>query len=105
MTTFQCSPHIIEQYPHIVGGIIIASNLSNPPAPDALREQYIAEQHMVKARIGETPLSELASIRAWRSAISAFGVSPTKYRSVAEALLRRLTKKGDIPSINTLVDM
>ena len=33
------------------------------------------------------------------------GVNPTKYRSAIEALLRRLTKKGDIPSINTLVDI
>ena len=59
----------------------------------------------MKTKIGSTPLSELSSLSAWRRAISAFGVSPTKYRSAAEALLRRLTKKGDIPSINTLVDI
>ena len=34
-----------------------------------------------------------------------FGVDPTAYRSAAEALLRRLTKQGSIPSINTLVDI
>ena len=44
-------------------------------------------------------------MHAWRRAIAAFGVSPTKYRTAAEALLRRLTKKGDIPNINTLVDI
>jgi DNA/RNA-binding domain of Phe-tRNA-synthetase-like protein len=32
-------------------------------------------------------------------------VNPTKYRSAPEALLRRLTKKGDIPSINSVVDI
>jgi DNA/RNA-binding domain of Phe-tRNA-synthetase-like protein len=32
-------------------------------------------------------------------------VKPTQYRSAAEALLRRLTKAGDIPSINLLVDL
>ena len=32
-------------------------------------------------------------------------MAPTQYRSAAEALLRRLTKQGDIPSINTLVDL
>ena len=47
----------------------------------------------------------LPSLAAWRSAFRRFGVNPTKYRSAAEALLRRLTKKGDIPSINTLVDI
>jgi DNA/RNA-binding domain of Phe-tRNA-synthetase-like protein len=32
-------------------------------------------------------------------------VDPTQYRSSAEALLRRLTKKGDIPGISLLVDL
>jgi DNA/RNA-binding domain of Phe-tRNA-synthetase-like protein len=50
-------------------------------------------------------LSELPSLAAWRGVFRGFGVNPTKYRSAAEALLRRLTKQGDIPSINTLVDL
>ena len=57
------------------------------------------------ARIGNTPLSEVPSLAAWRRAFRAFGVDPTAYRSAAEALLRRLTKQGSIPSINTLVDI
>ena len=57
------------------------------------------------ARIGEAPLSEMPSLAAWRRAFRAFGVDPTAYRSAAEALLRRLTKQGSIPSINTLVDV
>src|SRR5215204_939012 len=105
MPTFQYSPQIIQNFPQVVGGVIIAKGMSNPPTPDALRERYFAEQEAVKARIGDTPLSELESLTAWRKAFSAFGVSPTQYRSAAEALLRRLTKKGDIPIINTLVDI
>jgi DNA/RNA-binding domain of Phe-tRNA-synthetase-like protein len=105
MTTFQYSPEILERYPQVVGGIIIAQGMSNPPTSDALRESYLAEQEAVKTRIGETPLSDLESLKAWRRAFSAFGVSPTQYRSAAEALLRRLTKQGDIPVINTLVDI
>jgi DNA/RNA-binding domain of Phe-tRNA-synthetase-like protein len=45
------------------------------------------------------------SLKAWREAFRTFGVDPTKYRSAAEALARRLTKKDEIPSINTLVDL
>ena len=105
MTVFQYDPKIIENYPHIAGGIIIARNMTNQPTSDALRQICLAEQEAVKSRLANTALSELESLAAWRKAISAFGVSPTKYRSAAEALLRRLTKKGDIPSINTLVDI
>ena len=105
MTSFQYDAKIIDNYPKLVAGVIVASGMKNGPTPPALAEYYLAEQAAVKARIGDTPLSELPSLGAWRRAISAFGVSPTKYRSAAEALLRRLTKKGDIPCINALVDI
>ncbi len=49
-------------------------------------------------------LSELPTLSAWRQAFRRFGANPTKHRSAAEALLRRL-QKGDIPGINTLVDI
>ena len=105
MAHFQYDQKIIENYPALRAGVVVATGVQNPRSPDALRALYFAEQEKVKARIGKTPLSELESLSAWRRAISAFGVSPTKYRSAAESLLRRLTKKGDIPSINTLVDL
>ena len=105
MTSFQYDAGIIENYPNLAAGVIVARGMTNNRSPDALRELYLAEQAAVKARIGAKPLSELPTLGAWRRAISAFGVSPTKYRSAAESLLRRLTKKGDIPCINTLVDI
>ena len=105
MSHFQYDARITEQYPGLVGGVIVGNGMTNGPTADSLREIYLAEQEAVKSRIGATPLSQLPSLQAWRRAFSAFGVSPTKYRSAAEALLRRLTKKGDIPCINTLVDI
>ena len=59
----------------------------------------------MRNRIGETPLSQIPSLAAWRSVFRGFGLDPTQYRGAAEALLRRLTKKGEIPSVNTLVDI
>lgn len=105
MLTFQYHPEIITQYPHIVGGVILSHGLLNGSTPAELKDAYFAEQQAVIARIGSTPLSELESLAAWRSAFRGFGVNPTKYRSAVEALLRRLTKKGDIPSINSVVDI
>lgn len=105
MPRFQYSPEIVRDFPQVVGGVIVAKGMSNPPTLETLKALYAAEQEKVKTRIGETPLSAIESLNAWRRAFSTFGVSPTQYRSAAEALLRRLTKKGDIPSINTLVDI
>jgi DNA/RNA-binding domain of Phe-tRNA-synthetase-like protein len=104
-TLFQYLPEITSAYPNVVGGMIHAPGIVNGPTPPALLDLYIAEQKAVAARIGSTPLSELPTLAAWRGAFRKFGVDPTQYRSASESLLRRLTKKGDIPSINTLVDI
>jgi len=96
---------IIERFPDVQGGVIHAIGLVNGPSPEALTTAFLAEQAAVRERIGETPLSELASIAAWRRTFRAFRVDPTGYRSAPEALLRRLTKQGSLPSINALVDI
>ena len=105
MTSFRYAPEILARYPSIVGGVILARGMINGPTPEGLQVAYHAEQEATLRRVSETPLSQIISLAAWRSVFRGFGVDPTQYRSAAEALLRRLTKKGDIPSINTLVDL
>jgi DNA/RNA-binding domain of Phe-tRNA-synthetase-like protein len=105
MTTFRYDAAILERFPAVTGGVILATGLRNGPTPEPLRAAYLEEQRATLARIGETPLSQLPTLAAWRGAFRRFGVDPTQCRSAAEALLRRLTKKGDIPSINALVDL
>jgi DNA/RNA-binding domain of Phe-tRNA-synthetase-like protein len=102
---FAYDPEIATRFPSVAGGVIHAVGVSNGPSPAELTGAFEEEQAKVRARIGETPLSELPTLAAWRRAFRAFGVDPTAYRSAAEALLRRLTKQGSIPSINALVDI
>ena len=105
MATFRYDPELLVEFPAVVGGVILAGNLTNGPGPEGLAAAYRAEQQATLARIGTTPLSQIEALSAWRQAFRQFGVDPTQYRSAAEALLRRLTKKGDIPGINLLVDL
>ena len=102
---FRYSNEILERFPATCGGVVHATGLANTDTPPDLLTVYQAEQHLVRDRLGDAPLSEIPSLTAWRRTFSAFGVKPTQYRNAAEALLRRLTKQGDIPSINLLVDL
>lgn len=105
MSVFRYHPDIVARYPNVVGGVILARGMTNGPAPEDLQAAFRAEQQATLRRTGDTPLSQIESLAAWRSVFRSFDVDPTQYRSAAEALLRRLTKKGDIPSINMLVDL
>jgi DNA/RNA-binding domain of Phe-tRNA-synthetase-like protein len=96
---------VAERYPTIRAGVIHATGLANGPSSPALRADYEAEQQTVAAKLAGTSLADLPSIAAWRRVFTSFGAKPTQYRNAAEALLRRLTKQGDIPSIATLVDI
>ncbi|MGQ9908058.1 MAG: B3/B4 domain-containing protein [Candidatus Flexifilum sp.] len=102
---FAYDPAIVARYPDVVGGILLARGLRGGPTPPDLLDRYRAEQAAVRARIGDQPLSQIESLAAWRTVFRSFGVDPTQIRSAAEALLRRLTKQGDLPSINLLVDL
>lgn len=105
MHIFEYHPDILARFPQVVGGAILARDVTNGPTPASLQALYQEEQQRVLQRIGDTPLSQIESLAAWRRAFREFGVDPTQYRSAAEALLRRLTKKGSIPNINLLVDI
>lgn len=105
MTLFRYGEDLLERFPSIVGAALHARGVVNGPSPPDLASAFEAEQRATLARIGVTPLSELPGLAAWRRAFSAFGVEPTRYRSAAEALLRRLTKQRDIPSLGCLVDI
>ncbi|MEX1170065.1 MAG: phenylalanine--tRNA ligase beta subunit-related protein [Chloroflexota bacterium] len=105
MAAFRYEPAILERFPDVVGGVIVATGVANGPTLPALAEIFATEQADVRARIGDTPLSEIPALAAWRRVFRGFGVDPTQYRSAAEALLRRLTKQGGLPSISTLVDL
>lgn len=105
MSVFQYHPEILSNYPNVVGGVIVARGVRNGATPDALLSAYRAAQQAALERIGSTPLSQIPALAAWRGVFRSFGVDPTQICSASEALLRRLTKQGDIPSINTLVDI
>lgn len=105
MALFRYDAAILERFSGIVGGVIHATGVTNGATPMPLADAFASEQAIVRGRIGETPLSEIPSLSAWRRVFRGFGVDPTQYRSAAEALLRRLTKQGELPSIGTLVDL
>lgn len=104
-TLFRYADDLLARFPSVVGGVLHAAGVRNGPAPDGLARAFAAEQRATLERISAVPLSEIPSLGAWRRVFSAFGVEPTRYRSAAEALLRRLTKQGDIPSLGLLVDV
>jgi DNA/RNA-binding domain of Phe-tRNA-synthetase-like protein len=96
---------VAKRYPTIRAGVIHATGLANGPSSRELLDEYRSEQRAVSERLNATAIADLPSIAAWRRAFTRFGARPTQHRNAAEALLRRLAKHGNIPTISTLVDI
>ena len=102
---FRYEQQILKKYQNLYAAVLFCQGIDNERRNESLMIEYQAEQKQVYERIVGTPLSELEPLSAWRNVFRSFGVNPTRYRSAPEALLRRLSKKGDIPGINDLVDI
>ncbi len=96
---------ITERFPTIRAGVVHATGLTNGPSQPELLEEYRAEQRAAAEKVNSTAIADLPQVAAWRRVFSEFGAKPTRYRNAAEALLRRLSKYGDIPTISVLVDI
>ncbi len=103
--TFAYDHALIERFPEIRAGAVHATELANEKSPPNLLDEYHSEQRAAAERMDTTAISDIPSISAWRRVFTAFGAKPTRHRNAAESLLRRLAKHGDIPAINTLVDI
>ena len=96
---------VAKRYPTVRAGVVHATGLANGPSPPELLDEYRAEQQAASERLKATAIADLPSIAAWRRAFTQFGAKPTQHRNAAEALLRRLAKQGEIPTVNALVDV
>lgn len=102
MTRFQHAKDLRDDFPDLVAGALVFSGVT----PDADVSGPVAlHTAAATARLAGGPLAEFPEIQAWRRAFSRMGLKPTQYRCASEALLRRLSKEGSLPSIHPLVDL
>jgi DNA/RNA-binding domain of Phe-tRNA-synthetase-like protein len=102
---FAYAPDVVARFPTIRHSIVEVRDAINGVAPRALVDEYHAEQNLAADRARSEPVVERPTIAAWRKVFRDFGTDPTQHRSAPEALLRRVTKYGDIPPINAVVDV
>lgn len=90
-----------NQFPQLVPGLMTV---------DGIHPQVDVEAHIkplyekARLRLSKGPESKMPEIAAWRQVYSQMGLKPSKYRSAAEALLRRFKREDDLPRLHPLVD-
>lgn len=95
---------ILEKYPDLRIGVIVGRGINNSSSRGDLQLRKQTEAEDFRSRCSMEDLSSHPNIIAWRETYRSFGAKPKKYRPTAEALLRRILKGEEIPTINMAVD-
>lgn len=95
---------IAEKYPHLRIGVLLGKGLLIQKKMDELEKLKQQKAADFRQKYNSDTLLSNPNISAWREIYRSFGVKPKRYKPTAEALLRRLIKGEEIPTINTAVD-
>lgn len=102
---FTVSHEVFNRFPGYVRGVVIAHGLTNGESPEALVAEMRAAEDSVRKELNLEKLAEHPRIASWREAYRSFGAKPAKFRPSIEAMVRRVLRNDQLPSINTLVDI
>lgn len=86
-------------------GWLEADEIRQEPLPESFRREAHDVVERMRTRYGQRQAGDIPGVAENRSMFHRLGVDPTKTRPSSEALLRRVLKGQDLPSINPVVDV
>jgi DNA/RNA-binding domain of Phe-tRNA-synthetase-like protein len=98
-------PHITAQFPEYAAFVIYAKGLENKTSNEFCTGLLRKAESEQRAAFENEKLSSHPHIAAWMQAYKSFGAKPNKYPCSVEALLKRILKGQDLPTINLAVDL
>ena len=97
--------NIIDDYPDVHIGVIVGRGINNKSSYRQLAQLQRDALNIARHQIGDQAPTKHPHISSWRSIYKSFGTKPGDYRPSAENLIRRALKTGELPHINTAVDL
>lgn len=98
------SPAVAARFPDYHALVLVADGLVNGPT-DARSDAWLHEAETeVRHAFAALAPAEHPHLAAWREAFRAFGAKPQRTLNSAEALITRVTRGGELPRVNSLVD-
>ncbi len=99
---FQHCETLWQEFPQLVPGVLVLDSVDDVVGVEDRLEPWL---RLARKRLEKGPEAEMPEVAAWRRAYSQMGLKPTKYRSAAEALLRRFKREGELPRLHPVIDL
>jgi DNA/RNA-binding domain of Phe-tRNA-synthetase-like protein len=98
-------PEVIQKFPSLKIGLLVVKNTKNGASPQELLDEITEKAKRIRTKYALETISDNPKIKDWREAYRTFGTNPKTYKNSIEALLRRILKGDDLPTINAIVDI
>jgi len=102
---YSISKDVFEKFPVFRRGVVVATGLTNPPAPAELTAAIREAEAALPSMLNIDTILENPKISSWREAYRSIGIKPSEFRPSVEALARRVLRGEPLPSISSLVDI
>ena len=99
---FRHSETLWQEFPQLKPAVLVLDPIEPIVDLEGRLEPWLRR---ARGRLEKGPEAEMPEIAAWRRAYSQMGLKPTKYRSAAEALLRRFKREGELPRLHPVIDL
>jgi DNA/RNA-binding domain of Phe-tRNA-synthetase-like protein len=103
--TYFVADEVFARFPEYVRGVVIAYGVKNGESPSPLVEMLREAESSVRAQLTLDTLTAHPRIAPWREAFRVLGMKPSEFRASIEALVRRVLRNQELPTINMLVDI
>jgi DNA/RNA-binding domain of Phe-tRNA-synthetase-like protein len=102
---FKVYPEVFERLPNVCFAVVAAYGIDNRSKIKEIEEFLRLAIEKVREETSDTDIKKNRDIIPYRMAFSELGFNPNKYLSSIEAMVKRVAKGGDLPSINPVVDL
>ncbi|MCJ7525433.1 MAG: hypothetical protein MUP71_09470 [Candidatus Aminicenantes bacterium] len=103
--TYTIADEVFARFPEYRRGVVLAHEVKNGDSSPELVELLRSEEALVRERLQVETLTAEPRLASWREAFRQLGFKPGDNRPSIEALLRRVLRGQELPSINALVDI
>lgn len=105
MMRFVVEDRVFDKLDDLCFGVVVARGIDNMKKLDGIKEMLDNSISAIMAEMGEAKIKEHSKIIPYRHAFVQLGFNPNKFAPSVEALISRILKGGQMPSINNIVDL
>lgn len=102
---FKIEKKILDAGNGLYTGVVYAEGLSNCNGNDQISELLRSEVERAFANLSDNSVKACKELDIYRNALKNVGINPSKYPCSIEAILTRISKKGEFPSLSPVVDL